>query len=447
MPTTPKKKPNWMKGRGPKDMEAVVPASVKTRVSEEEAGAATTKVPRTPPVATKSGPDPELATRFADFFIANIRGNSGTYPKSAADLAREAGVSSTYVRFQVARPDVIARVKSETGVAMTFDRGTISLDGVPAPAGSPGTGTPVGGVGRSGGPTRPIVRPTTSVPEEEADPDYFYYPPGFVEHVKAIMAADLNVWFHGETGTGKSEGFERICETEAKATFKVSCNGESSVDDVLGHYVLRGTETVWIDGALPLAMKAGAVLICEEVDAAPAEVNLALQRALEVRHGNHRHFLNPRNGEEVVAAPGFSIAATANTTGGGDFSGLYAGTQTQNAAFRDRFVFMQVTYPSEPAEIKILQKRISGLPFDIARKAVQLARHARDSVKNGLIFTPVSTRSLLAFGQLYMAFKVGGIPEKAATKDALNATIFHKAASPSDAKALSEMAQRIFGTL
>lgn len=429
-------------------MASAVPASVKERVTSEEAGAAADRVSRVPPIAT-TGTDPELAKRFADFFISDLRDNPGEYPKSCADLGRAAGVSATYVRFQVAKPDLIARVRDELGVTISSDGARVSIGGGtprPAPRAPRGESVTIeeGGVTK----TAPRVRPTAPVAEEvDHDPNFFYYPPGFKERVRAILAADLNPWFHGETGTGKSEGFERICEEDKRKIVKVSCNGESSVDDVLGHFILRGTETLWVDGALPLAMKTGAVLICEEVDAAPAEINLALQRALEVRAGRGRHFLNPRNGEEVVAQPGFIIAATANTTGGGDYSGIYAGTQTQNAAFRDRFVFIQVTYPDEPSEIKILQRRVKGFPFAIAQKAVRLANHARDAVKNGQIFTPVSTRSLLGFAQLYMAFTTGGIGERASLRDSLNATVFHKAASPSDSKALSEMAQKLFGTI
>jgi MoxR-like ATPase len=435
-----------MAGRGRKDMASTIPHSVRERVTSEEAGTAAKRVPRVPPIASAST-DPELANRFADFLITDIQDHPDEYPKSVADLGRAAKVSATYVRFQVAKPDLIARVRAETGMTMESDGATVTLDGTPvAPRTPSGEGVTVKKDGAR--PDTWRVRPMSSSTDStvDHDPNFFHYPPGFKERVRAILAADLNLWFYGETGTGKSEGFERICEEDSRKVVKASCNGESSVDDVLGHFILRGTETVWVDGALPLAMKTGAVLICEEVDAAPAEINLALQRALEVRVGRKRHFLNPRNGEEVEAQPGFLIAATANTSGGGDYSGIYAGTQTQNAAFRDRFVFIQVTYPDEPSEIKILQHRVKDFPFTIAQKAVRLANYARNAMKNGQTFTPVSTRSLLGFAQLYMAFTTGGIGERTSLRDALNATIFHKAASPSDSKALSEMAQKLFGT-
>ena len=441
--------PKWIKGKGTADIAKNVPASVVRRVEAEEAGMATGRVPRTPPISASTA-EPEIAKNFADKLLAAVR--DGDLPKSLDALATETGASRTYVRFQVARPDLIKRVKDETGVDLQSDSTSVWSTGGAAPAASPapfspGSGTVNQAAASAATAPRRVAPTAPPAPVIEADPNYFYYAPGFVERVKAVLAAGLNPWFAGETGTGKSEGFERIVEKAEKGMEKASCNGESSIDDVLGHYTLKGTETVWVDGALPRSMKEGKILLCEEIDAAPAEVNLVLQRALESRNGRNRHFLNPRNGEEVTAKEGFLIAATANTTGGGDYSGLYAGVQTQNAAFRDRFVFFKVTYPDETAEIGILLRRIAGLSHDVAKKAVLLAKHARDAVTNGQIFTPVSTRSLLAFAQLYTAFKAGGLPEKRSIKEALDASIFHKTSSPSDATALGEMAQRVFGSL
>jgi cobaltochelatase CobS len=214
---------------------------------------------------------------------------------------------------------------------------------------------------------------------------------------------------------------------------------------LLGHYTLRGGETLWIEGALPKAMKLGLPLICEEVDAAPAEANLAMQRALEVRAGKARRFYNARNGEEVTATEGFCILATANTAGGGDHSGLYPGTQVQNSAFRDRFGFERVTYPEADVETEILIRR-TGLDKFLAEKSVEFANHARTSLKQGELLTPVSTRTLLAFATLYQDFAEEGMPQKVAAREAMLSAVIYKSANPVDEAALRELVQRIFGT-
>lgn len=71
----------------------------------------------------------------------------------------------------------------------------------------------------------------------------------------------------------------------------------------------------------------------------------------------------PENGGElIVPHPMFRFAATANTNGGSDKTGLYQGTMRQNLALMDRFVLCEVTYPKPEAEEQLLEKTAPQLP-------------------------------------------------------------------------------------
>jgi len=439
---------SWVKGRGTESVEKSVPKSVRRLVTAEEKRAAAAKVGTgMPGVAPSVSVEPEslLADKLVKFVAESIKDSDGDFILSIKDITSKTGLSSTYARFSLKDSKIIERINekvpAESHVEMNFDGNELAVlfdDVVETEA------EEVVEITEETEETEDKVKKVVATKTKPKD--YFYIDPTRKKKLTAAINACLNVWAAGPTGTGKSETYERLCEILKRESIKMSFNGESSADDLLGHYTLQGTETVWVDGALPRAMKAGAVLICEEIDAAPAECNLALQRVLENRRdGKPRSFYNPRNGETVEAKPEFVVLATANTTGGGDYTGLYAGVQVQNAAFRDRFVFEYFDYLTPAMEKKVLTMRFPNMPADMADKAVKFAGYARNAVNDGTIFTPVSTRTLLAFAQLYCVFREAKMGTKKALSEALDSSIFYKSASPSDATALKEMAQRVFG--
>lgn len=431
---------SWVKGRGVDGVEDEVTPATLRRVTEAEKKKARTRV-RVPAAAGKTSAvasdDDALVDRMLTALAKEIKESDGDFTLSVTELSEKIAISKSFLRFSLANEvKIINPLKELIGgsPSISFDGTKLTVvmdmpdfgDEDPEPA------------------TKKSVK---KVKVAAADPDFFHIDPTRLKVMKAVVDAGLNYWAVGPTGTGKSETEERFLEKIKRAFVKMSFNGESSADDLLGHFELRGTETVWCDGALPIAMKEGKVLICEEIDAAPAECNLALQRALEHRKGTTRRFYNPRNGEEIEGKEGFLIMATANTAGGGDYSGLYAGTQTQNAAFRDRFVFDYYDYLPSGVEVQVLNKRFPKLPSDIIKKVVQFAKAARNAVATGVIFTPVSTRTLCAFAELHCALRDVGMGTEKALVESLDKTIFHKSASETDSKALKEMSQRVFGNL
>lgn len=286
--------------------------------------------------------------------------------------------------------------------------------------------------------------PPTTKPNDDRDPEYFHLDPALKLRLEVAAKAGLNVWAVGPTGCGKTETLALILKE--RNPIKLSFNGESSTDELIGCYQLvpgkdGGAITQYFAGALERAMREGRPLLAEEVDAAPAECNLAMQRALERVPGQPRRWYNPLTQEDVEAKDGFFIWATANTAGGGDFTGNYLGTQPQNAAFRDRFVFEEFDYLPAGDETLVLVKR-TGIDRDAAKKAVDFARAVRQSSE---VMTPVSTRSLLAFAELAVLYLSAGMQPRAAYAAAMNSALLVRCGNPTDREALRQFAQRHFG--
>jgi len=441
--TTTKTKPDWAEGRGTDDLEESISATTTAIVNDEDSGE--TIVTATP--ATPTG-----ASHKARLIAEIVKASPSAIGKGASlrlrDLAASAGVTLAFTRIFVR--DGLAEELTAIGLNMTDNTSAqIIVERVSAaPAGSP--------AGAATAPKKGKVRAASAKAAAAAadpatlDPDYFYFDPMIKKKLTVAANAKLNVWAVGPTGCGKSEYFERILQELSMGFIKVSFNGDSSSDDLLGFAQLVPNEektasiTKIFYGALRKAMEDGLILICEEIDAAPAECNLAMQRALERRSGQGRKFYDTLSQEEVEAADGFCVWATANTAGGGDHTGIYVGTQLQNAAFRDRFVFEEFDYLPELEEVKVLTTR-TGLPPELAQQAVHLATAARNEVKVGNLVTPVSTRGLCQFAELERLYAQARIPKAERIREAFRSSVLIKCGNPTDREALAQMAQRVFG--
>ena len=122
----------------------------------------------------------------------------------------------------------------------------------------------------------------------------------------------------------------------------------------------------------------------------------------------------PENGGELIQPnPMFRFAATANTNGGSDDTGLYQGTLRQNIALMDRFWLSEMSYPKPEVEQLLLQKHSSTLPQKIRETMVEYANEIRrlfmgESMTGnspGSIEITFSTRSLLRWGELTIRYQ------------------------------------------
>lgn len=424
-----KKSGRWVVGTGHDGLEASIPASTRRIVDEEEKKTPRSRGGTASAAASSAGAASEdHAESMISGVIATLKSAGSPAEINVVELAEERGVSTSFARFwlrQKATDQLAAR-----GVEVSIDGDTLTVTGSAE------------GLSKAKRKAPRKAKPVEAA-KPKVDADFFAFDKTLRIKIETAVKQCWNIWLAGPTGCGKSEYFTRILEELKLVARVVSFHGEASADDLLGHYTIRDGDTVWIEGAMVDAMKRGVPLICEEIDAAPPEANLAMQRALETRHGRERSFENARNGEVVTAKEGFCILATANSAGGGDHTGLYTGVQVQNAAFRNRFVYEKVDYADAKTEVNILVTR-TGMPEHIARKMRDFAEAARQAVANGELFTPISTRSLLAFGFMLNGF-LEVMKETDAIREALLSSCIYPASNPSDEEALRGLMQRIFG--
>ena len=69
----------------------------------------------------------------------------------------------------------------------------------------------------------------------------------------------------GPTGSGKSRFMQYLSWKLKRPLITVSCHDDLSTSDLVGRYLIRGGETVWMDGPLTLAVRHGGICYLDEI--------------------------------------------------------------------------------------------------------------------------------------------------------------------------------------
>ena len=208
----------------------------------------------------------------------------------------------------------------------------------------------------------------------------FYLPQG--DECEAFLAAaeaDLPVLLKGPTGVGKTRFVAHMAARLGRALYTVACHDDLSAADLIGRYLLKGGETVWVDGPLTRAVREGAICYLDEVVEARKDVTVVLHPLTDDR----RILPIDRTGEELVAAPGFMLVASYNP-------GYQNILKTLKPSTRQRFVSMEFDFPLPAHEIPVVARE-SGLSEDRVAPLVRLAGKLR-GLKGQDLEEGVSTR-------------------------------------------------------
>ncbi|WP_333809284.1 CbbQ/NirQ/NorQ/GpvN family protein [Flavobacterium sp.] len=223
-----------------------------------------------------------------------------------------------------------------------------------------------------------------------------------IEIFNQINQLRLPLLLKGPTGSGKSRFIEYIANEVNKKLVTVSCHEETSATDLIGRFIIKGAETIWIDGPLSIAVKNGYILYLDEVAEARPDVIVAIHSLTDHR----RELFIDKLGETIKAHPDFLLVASFNP-------GYQKGFKELKPSTRQRFVALSFDYPNPKIEAEILISE-TGIHADIAQKLVAIGRKIRNLTELGLTET-VSTRLLVDAAKLIN----NGLPKRLAVHVAI----------------------------
>lgn len=243
----------------------------------------------------------------------------------------------------------------------------------------------------------------------------------------------------GPHGSGKSTLLEQICARQNRPAMRVQHSVDTEASDVVGNWVLEGDKTSFHYGPLARAMKFGMVYIADEYDFALPNVLAVYQAVLE----GAPLFIKqaPESMALVIPHEDFRFAATGNTNGSGDETGLYQGTQIQNAANYSRFgVTVRLDYQPAPAEKEIIAKRVGAIPTSDLDSLLEFAKLVRSAYDEKTITNTLSTREIINVARLAIVKGREGPNWKYAIEHA-----FMNRMSSIDSAAIKNIVDRVFG--
>jgi len=216
-----------------------------------------------------------------------------------------------------------------------------------------------------------------------------------IEVFEKTFENKLPLLLKGPTGTGKSRFVEYMAARLDKKLLTIACHEETSATDLIGRFIIKGSEAVWIDGPLTKAVREGYIIYLDEIAEARPDVIVAIHPLTDHR----RELYIDKLGEIVKAHPDFMLVASFNP-------GYQRGFKELKPSTKQRFVAVSFAYPKPEMEQEILINE-TGIDKEIAKKLVKIAGKIRNLTELGLSET-VSSRLLVDAAKLIKS----GLPKR-----------------------------------
>ena len=252
-----------------------------------------------------------------------------------------------------------------------------------------------------------------------------------------------NSWFKGHTGTGKTTFIQQVCALIGKMCFRLSCDVNIESYHVIGSKDIRVEDgksiSTFTEGVLPQAMQLPAQFIIDEADALRGDVSYLFQPVLERQPLR----INEDGGRLVYPDPHFNVAATANSGGQGDDTGLYAAAvKMVSAAQINRYhSFFEIDYMDADVEVGVIRQIVPTLSDTSAQNLETFLRDYRKGFLEGTIALPISPRNSQTLAE-YCAEFAPRVGEGDAFRRAVLINITKRAADM-DAAKINELVERI----
>lgn len=227
------------------------------------------------------------------------------------------------------------------------------------------------------------MTPEALAAADAAAPLPYYLPAGDeCELFEHAFRHQLPLLLKGPTGCGKTRFVAHMAARLGRPLYTVSCHDDLTAADLTGRYLIKGGDTVWVDGPLTRAVREGAICYLDEVIEARKDVTVVLHPLTDDR----RVLPLDRTGELLEAPPGFMLVVSYNP-------GYQNVLKALKPSTRQRFLAVEFYFPEPEAETRVVAAE-SGLPEARVAALVRLAGALR-ALKGQDLEEGVSTRLLV----------------------------------------------------
>ena len=212
----------------------------------------------------------------------------------------------------------------------------------------------------------------------------YYEPQGNeIAIFEAAYKKRLPVMLKGPTGCGKTRFLEYMAFELQRPLVTVSCHEDLTSSDLVGRFLLEGADTVWQDGPLTRAVKAGAICYLDEIVEARTDSTVVIHSLTDHR----RKLTIEKKGMEIEAHEDFMLVISYNP-------GYQTVLKDLKPSTKQRFIALNFDFPPEDIERKILVNEVPGIAPELAHQLVAAGRKARLLKDHGLE-EATSTRALV----------------------------------------------------
>jgi len=210
----------------------------------------------------------------------------------------------------------------------------------------------------------------------------------------------------GPTGCGKTRFMQHLAWKLQRPLVTVSCHDDLSTSDLVGRYLVKGGEAVWVDGPLTMAVRNGAICYLDEIVEARKDTTVVIHPLADDR----RELPIEKLGELLHAPPQFMLAISYNP-------GYQSVLKDLKQSTRQRFISLEFNYPEQELETDIVQHE-SGVDIVTAGTLVRLGAMTRN-LKDAGLAEGASTRLLIHAGKLMQS----GMASRRACRAAVSETL------------------------
>lgn len=263
---------------------------------------------------------------------------------------------------------------------------------------------------------RPVTEPDSPAP--------FYRAAGTeVETFRAAARRGAPVLLKGPTGCGKTRFVEAMAHELGRELITVAGHEDMTSADLVGRFLLKGGETVWVDGPLTRAVREGAICYLDEIVEARQDTTVVIHPLADHR----RELPIDRLGATLSAASGFQLVISYNP-------GYQSILKSLKDSTRQRFVAISLDFPAAEIETEIVAVE-AGIDASTAASLVVLGNAIRD-LDGSALSEVASTRMLILAGGL--------VAEGLSVRDAVQSAVVEVLSDDPDViRGLGELADAV----